>query len=666
MKWLDIRNSIFNRKTLRSRLMFLIIVVLILQGILIGYSSYYISKWQLEQKLEETAKSNVSLLNQAIDQIIQLEIANLDTLVLQITSSQIDTQSPELRKIMEDFAKQHPEIEIVTVGNQNGAWMKAPNPGKQDYDPRTRDWYKQVMKDPSAIAIHNPVISMTTKNYVLNIGKALPDGQGAVSISLSINKLHELVGSVKFGSEGYAYLLDRTNKFMSHPTQAMGHQVDGEQYTYIQQTDKGSIGYDSPENGKKLKAVFETNPLTGWKIAGVLSNEEYAKASAPILNQTAFILVVFLVAASILIFIWTSKITKPVELLAVAAKRVSDGYLDEKVNINQNDEIGQLATNFNEMVGSLRGIVTEMKETSNQLAASSQQMTASTLQNSKAVEYVTELIEESANGSKAQAVATSESARTMEEMSSGIFKIAESANAIVDSSAKTSEDVQNGNQKVIVVTEQMEAIRQSVEESAGIMEQLQKHSGQIAEMSTAIVDIAEQTNLLSLNAAIEAARAGEQGRGFAVVANEVRKLADQSKQTADRIQEIIIQVTSLTQNASEVMKKKVHADVQKGIVVTTEAREAFTNIQASTQHIVEQIHDVSAITEQMSASAQEVSASMREIAQIAQGMAASSQSVTGASEEQLASMEEITSSATALTKMAEGMRRAVERFKINE
>ncbi|HAS00746.1 MAG TPA: methyl-accepting chemotaxis protein, partial [Brevibacillus sp.] len=285
MKWLDIRNSIFNRKTLRSRLMFLIIVVLILQGILIGYSSYYISKWQLEQKLEETAKSNVSLLNQAIDQIIQLEIANLDTLVLQITSSQIDTQSPELRKIMEDFAKQHPEIEIVTVGNQNGAWMKAPNPGKQDYDPRTRDWYKQVMKDPSAIAIHNPVISMTTKNYVLNIGKALPDGQGAVSISLSINKLHELVGSVKFGSEGYAYLLDRTNKFMSHPTQAMGHQVDGEQYTYIQQNDKGSIGYDSPENGKKLKAVFETNPLTGWKIAGVLSNEEYAKASAPILNQ---------------------------------------------------------------------------------------------------------------------------------------------------------------------------------------------------------------------------------------------------------------------------------------------------------------------------------------------------------------------------------------------
>ncbi|AYB41418.1 methyl-accepting chemotaxis protein [Brevibacillus laterosporus] len=666
MKWLDIRSSIFNRKTLRSRLMFLIIVVLILQGVLIGYSSYYISKWQLEQKLEETAESNVSLLNQAIDQIIQLEVANLDTLVLQITSSQIDEQSPELRKIMEDFAKQHPEIEIVTVGNQNGAWMKAPNPGKQEYDPRTRDWYKQVMQDPSVISIHNPVVSMTTKNYILNIGKALPDGQGAVSISLSINKLHELVGGVKFGSEGYAYLLDRTNKFMSHPTQPMGKQVEGEQYDYIQKTDKGWISYDSPENGKKLKALFETNPSTGWKIAGVLSNEEYAKASAPILNQTAFILVVFLVAASILIFIWTSKITKPLELLAISAKRVSDGYLDEKVNINQNDEIGQLATNFNEMVDSLKGIVTEMMETSTQLAASSQQMTASTLQNSKAVEYVTELIEESANGSKAQAVATSESARTMEEMSSGIFKIAESANAIVDSSAKTSEDVQNGNQKVIVVTEQMEAIRQSVEESASIMEQLQKHSGQISEMSTAIVDIAEQTNLLSLNAAIEAARAGEQGRGFAVVANEVRKLADQSKQTADRIQEIIIQVTSLTQDASEVMKRKVHADVQKGIVVTTEAREAFTNIQASTQHIVEQIHDVSAITEQMSASAQEVSASMREIAQIAQGMAASSQSVTGASEEQLASMEEITSSSTALTQMAEGMRRSVERFKVKE
>ncbi|QDX95485.1 methyl-accepting chemotaxis protein [Brevibacillus laterosporus] len=666
MKWLDIRSRIFNRKTLRSKLMFLIIAVLLLQGVLIGYSSFYISKWQLEQKLEGAADSSVSLLNQAIDQIIQLEIANLNTLVEQITSRQIDEQSPELRKIMEDFAKQHPEIEIVTVGNQNGAWMKAPDPGKQEYDPRTRDWYKQVIQDPSTIAINDPVVSMTTNHYILNIGKALPDGQGALSISLSLNTIHELVKGVKFGSEGYAYLLDRTNKLMSHPIHPIGKQVEGEHYDTMQSIDKGWVSYDSSENGEKRKALFETNSLTGWKIVGVLPSEEYVKASAPILNQTGFILVVFLVAASILVFIWTSKITKPLALLAASAKRVSEGYLDEKVNINLEDEIGQLATNYNEMVDSLKGIVTEVMETSNQLAASSQQMTASTMQNAKAVEYVTELVEESANGSKTQAIATSESARTMEEMSTGIYKIAESANGIVDSSAKTTEDVQNGNQKVVLVTEQMEAIRQSVEESAGIMEQLQKYSGQISEMSTAIIGIAEQTNLLSLNAAIEAARAGEQGRGFAVVANEVRKLADQSKQTADRIQEIIIRVTSLTQNASEVMKSKVYEDVKKGIIVTSEAREAFTNIQASTQHIVEQIHDVSAITEQMSASAEEVSASMHEIAQIAQGMAASSQGVTAASEEQLASMEEITSSATALTQMAEGMQRAVEKFKVKE
>ncbi|QOS99235.1 methyl-accepting chemotaxis protein [Brevibacterium sp. JNUCC-42] len=666
MKWLDIRSRIFNRKTLRSRLMFLIITVLLLQGVLIGFSSYYVSKGQLEQKLEGAADSSVNLLNQSIDKIIQLEIANLNTLAEQITSRQIDEQSPELQKIMENFAKQHPEIEMVTVGNQNGAWMKAPDPGKQEYDPRTRDWYKQVIQDPSTIAINDPVVSMTTNNYILNIGKALPDGQGALSISLSLHTIHELVKGVKFGSEGYAYLLDRTNKLMSHPIQTIGKQVEGEHYDTMQSSDKGWVSYDSSETGEKRKAVFETNSLTGWKIVGVLPSEEYVKAFAPILNQTAFILVVFLVAASILMFIWTSKITKPLALLAASAKRVSEGYLDEKVNINLKDEIGQLATNYNEMVGSLKSIVTEVMETSNQLAASSQQMTASTMQNAKAVEYVTELVEESANGSKTQAIATSESARTMEEMSTGIYKIAESANGIVDSSAKTTEDVQNGNQKVVLVTEQMEAIRQSVEESAGIMEQLQKYSGQISEMSTAIIGIAEQTNLLSLNAAIEAARAGEQGRGFAVVANEVRKLADQSKQTADRIQEIIIRVTSLTQNASEVMKSKVYEDVKKGIIVTSEAREAFTNIQASTQHIVEQIHDVSAITEQMSASAEEVSASMHEIAQIAQGMAASSQGVTAASEEQLASMEEITSSASALTQMAEGMQRAVEKFKVKE
>jgi methyl-accepting chemotaxis protein len=87
----------------------------------------------------------------------------------------VDTKDPKVRTLIDEFVKTHPEIEILVVGNANGAWLKAPDPGKQDYDPRTRDWYKQMMKDPSKAAVPDPIISATTKNYNLNVAKALND-----------------------------------------------------------------------------------------------------------------------------------------------------------------------------------------------------------------------------------------------------------------------------------------------------------------------------------------------------------------------------------------------------------------------------------------------------------------------------------------------------------
>jgi methyl-accepting chemotaxis protein len=185
-------------------------------------------------------------------------------------------------------------------------------------------------------------------------------------------------------------------------------------------------------------------------------------------------------------------------------------------------------------------------------------------------------------------------------------------------------------------------------------------------MSTAISNIAVQTNLLSLNAGIEAARAGEHGRGFAVVASEVRKLADQSKTTAGNIQDTIEKMTELIDRTYEAIHHTVAADVELGIQVTAEAKEAFISIEQSTAKINGQIHDISAITEQMSAGAEEVAASVQEISNIARSTSDAFQNVTAATEQQLASMEEISSSSTELSKMAADLQHKIERFKLEE
>lgn len=656
--------SLVEVRTLRNRMLLIFAVLLIIPNLVVAYSSYTSASGQLRSKMEESVKSNVNLLDETLNQIIEAESRNVEQLVMQINSAQIDAKSTEVQELMELFMEKHPELEVLTVGNQNGAWMKAPDPGKQDYDPRDRDWYKAAMKAPKETVIIDPFTSSTTGHYNLFISRALADGQGAITVSLDLAQLNEMVKAIRLGKNGYIYIMDRNSKFVSHPTNAIGEEAAGNQIAKIQGTESGFMEYVNPKTDLSQSVFFTTNKLTGFKIVGVLELQEFSEASMPIFWTSMIVLAISLVVAGIVLFFVIRLITRPIEQLNHSARRVSEGYLNEDVVVKRKDEIGQLAENYNGMLASLRTMVQEMSETASQLAASSEELTAGTEQNAKAVEHVVELVQEASGDAESQAASSAESAKTMEEMSMGIRKIAEASSTIVQSSSQTVSDVQNGSEKVAQVGLQMEEIRRSTRESAELMQQMSELSAFVAEMSGSISDIAGQTNLLALNAAIEAARAGEEGRGFAVVAGEVRKLAEQSRVTADRIQQHIGEMNELTGKAYQMIKQDVNANVDRGMSVTEEAQQAFREIERSTQRISEQIHEVSAITEQMSASADEIANSVEQIAATSAKSLESFQGVTAATEEQLASMEEISSASEGLARMAADVNAQIERFKL--
>lgn len=657
---------LFRIKRLRSRLVLIISLMVIIPNVIVALFSVNSAQGQLQDKMEDTTKSSVILLDNLIDNLVQMQISNVQMLADQITSEDIDLKSPKARKLIDDYKTRHPEAEIVTLGNDRGVWMKSPDPGKQDYDPRTREWYKLAKKYPNQAMVADPSISVTTGNYVLTISKMLPDGQGAVTISFSINDLNKTVNNIHLGNKGYIYVMDRNNIMMAHPTKKIGDKATGAQVDVISSQKNGFINYNNPDTHVLQRGYYTTNGLTSFKIVGILPDSEYSDAMRPILYTAIGVLVLSVAIILVILFFVIKGITRPIEQLNQSAIRVSEGHLNEQVVTKRTDEIGTLAQNYNGMVASLRSMVVDMSETSSQLAASSEELTASTEMNAQSVETVSGLISDSSEGAATQALATEESARTLEEMTRGIQKIAESAGMIVDSAGRTEGDVKAGSQKIRQVSAQMDTIRHSTVESAELMEQLHDHSANIAAMSTAISEISKQTNLLSLNAAIEAARAGEHGRGFAVVADEVRKLADQSNITADEIQQTIVKMTDLITSAFDVMKNKVQADVNQGLDVTAEALEAFVNIEQSAKHISDQVQDISAITEQMSASSEEISAAVHEVAGISRQTVSSFERVTAASQEQLASMEEISSSAAGLARMAADMQTMIERFKLDK
>ncbi|WP_379151917.1 methyl-accepting chemotaxis protein [Paenibacillus sp. sgz5001063] len=650
-------------RSLQKRLMLMFTLMLVIPILLVSYFSYSSSKKQLELKIQDSTRDSVEILQGTINETVNAAARNVQQLSQQFISSDIDIQKPEARALMDLFMKEHPELEILILGNNNGAWMKSPNGGKKDYDPRTRDWYKAAMKNAGKITIINPFISATTGNYNLYISESLKDGNGAVTSSLNLKHLSEMVNKITLGKNGYIYIVDGNHKFVSHPVKAAGEDVAPDIIKLLDK-DSGLLQYTSPDTGLLMHGYYTTDKTTGFKIVGVLSTQEFSDASMPILYNGLMVLGAALLIALGMMYFIIRAITRPILSLNRSARRVSEGYLNEQIQINRSDEIGQLAQNYNLMVDSLRSIVVDISDTSGLLASSSQQLTATTEENSKATSYVAELVQDSSAGAETQTAAMAETARAMEEMSSGIQKIAEAAASIVDSSADTEADVSTGSRTIEQMTIQMDAIRHSTHQSSELIGQLNGLNSQVSAMSSAISTIAIQTNLLSLNAGIEAARAGEHGRGFAVVASEVRKLADQSKVTAGNIQETIEQMTELIDLTYEAIHHTVAADVELGIKVTAEAKEAFLSIEQSTAKINGQIHDISAITEQMSAGAEEVAASVQEISNIARSTSDAFQNVTAATEQQLASMDEIAASSTELSKMATDLQQKVERFKL--
>ncbi|WP_420806013.1 methyl-accepting chemotaxis protein [Bacillus kwashiorkori] len=315
------------------------------------------------------------------------------------------------------------------------------------------------------------------------------------------------------------------------------------------------------------------------------------------------------------------------------------------------------------MITSLRTIFQRVKEASEQLAASSEQLSASSQESQAASEQIANTIEELASGSENQVQTVANSNESITSMVKQTETIAVNSNIVKTGVIGAKEDAANGRDKLQKVAAQMHEIQHQVETLAKSVHLLNKHSSEIGQFNNVISDIAEQTNLLALNAAIEAARAGEHGRGFAVVADEVRKLAEQSANSARNITEQIQIIQNENQHTLQSMKVTMK-EVDTGIEVVEQANTAFHQIETAINEIVQQINHVEDSVQQLETETSNVHQSMLQVSKVADIAATGTQTVTAATEEQLATMEEIASSSHDLAKMAEDLQQIITRFKL--
>lgn len=376
------------------------------------------------------------------------------------------------------------------------------------------------------------------------------------------------------------------------------------------------------------------------------------------------LIVVLIISVLITFYLLYRKVSKPLLKVTETANQVAEGNLRvARLESKSKDELGMLANAVNDMVFNLRNLIEQVTQSAEQVAASSEQLSASIEQSAQTTTHITLTVQEMATGAETQVAGAEAGVASLKELTAGIQRAADTSSVVSETSVDTAKEAERGNESIQLAVRQIGLISQSVKDLAGVVKILGERSQEIGQIVEVINNIAAQTNLLALNAAIEAARAGEHGRGFAVVADEVRKLAEQSQDSAGQIASLIDIIREDTSRAIVVMEAGTK-EVEIGMNVVREAGEAFTQILQSARQVAAEIQEVSAASEQMTAGSQQAAASVEEMTRIAAKAAANAKTVAAASEDQLATMEEITATADSLSQMAQELNDVIKRFKL--
>lgn len=655
----------FKKPSISKKLIIAFLVVLILPTVALTISAFFTSKTELDKQIMGSAMSQVN----AFDTLINENIGNKSDAVtlfsdsLKASNLQEKNRNTTIKELQQFGKINEKDVSAIYAGSEKGLFMQYPVQKMPDgYDPRERPWYQEALKaENGKQVITKPYVAASTGKMVITIAQKMKDGSGVIGLDMEIDSLLQKLKEIKIGQKGYAFIMEKDKTVLADPTQKPGSQVNENLASIIYKNKEGSVSYTLKGTDKKV--AYVTNELTGWKIGGTMLVSEVEEAAKPVFNTAIIVFSVTLIVAGTLIFFIVRSISKRLSNLARFSKKVSEGDLRDKLQVQSDDEIGQVGKGFNTMIDSLRSLIGAVQTSVENVASSSEELTASAGQTSKATEHITLAIEQFSSGNESQNDKVELSSVELEEMNRGLQHMNESAESITASSIKSTDIAGEGGQLVEKTASQMNVIDQSVKKAENVISALENKSKDITQILGVINGIADQTNLLALNAAIEAARAGESGRGFSVVAEEVRKLAVQSANSAKEIENLIKEIVQDIDVSQEVFTA-VNREVQSGLSFTEQTKVSFHNIFEMTKEISNQLQTMNQTVVQLSKGSAHVSEAVREIADVSRESSANIQDIAASAEEQLASMEEISSSSATLSSMAEELRDLISKFKV--
>ncbi len=339
------------------------------------------------------------------------------------------------------------------------------------------------------------------------------------------------------------------------------------------------------------------------------------------------------------------------------------GDLTQRIDINSGDEIEEMAMWFNQFIGKLREIVSDVKQASQVVLSSTQQLSGAVEESNAAMSSISNTVTEIATSMQENASAVEETSASVEEVAGSAESVARTSQQTVEDTINAQKNAEKGSEAVKEIMASINDVSKSSVEVGKTISELESSSNEIGNILDIISGIAAQTNLLALNAAIEAARAGEHGRGFAVVAEEIRKLAEQSSTSAKEISTLvngIQQKTTQVVNTVGSQEKKINLSVDKAKLIDVSIRE----ILQSVNNVVFKINDIASSSEEQAAATEQMTKSMDSVSTATDQAARNASEIGSSVQEQVSTLEEIGATTEEIAAMAKMLDEKVNQFKI--
>ncbi|QUM80588.1 methyl-accepting chemotaxis protein [Moritella sp. 5] len=497
----------------------------------------------------------------------------------------------------------------IVVGFEDGRSYGAAS-GKRDlasYDPRTRDWYILAQQKRTTIvtAMYKDAL---TKQLLISIASPFyKNGQleGVLLADIELGVLNEMVRASAFAN-AVTSLHDNQGTTIASTEQirnpGQSRLADDSGYSQLQQEmlnkDEGVINFTV--NGADKVSYFESIKLDdsiSWHLLITVDQSAHYAVVQKLLKDSTLSALLLILIASAIVYAALNRLYRPILALKSTVQDLAQGNADltQRLAVNSNDDLGQIAEAVNRFVINLQDMMLEISQSTDHISSGIEQLRSQTEHNN------TVLIDHASETDQVVVAVT--------EMSSTADSVAQNAAQSATFTQKSADEAHQSKAVVEGAVHGVADLVNEVEAMALNIQTMNEDTHKISTVLSVIGEIADQTNLLALNAAIEAARAGEQGRGFAVVADEVRTLAARTQQSTSEINEML---TRLRNGADIVVRAMdiTKASCQQTATTTASVNDNLDSMTTSVMQINDLGIQIATAAEEQSSVTEEINRNM--------------------------------------------------------